>query len=270
MRLSVVAILLLNAVAVGADPSLMIDRTIGKQPKYVGKPSYCLLVFGEKAEHRVWLVRDGDTLYVDKNGNGDLTEAGEAVKKTTPTEGREQDERLNFEVGELKLGERTHKGLSVTMYPLAEFANSEAGRLPSVRAALAKDQKALTATIRCEVEVPGLKGGGTAGRLLMVAGWLDRQGPLQFADRPETAPVIHLGGPLEVNFYSGIPTMRVGRSSEFILVVGTPGIGPGTFAMLAYDDCIPETAYPKAEITFPPSQPGKDPVKELFELTKRC
>ncbi len=26
-----------------------------------------------------WLVRDGDTLYVDRNGNGDLTEPGEKV-----------------------------------------------------------------------------------------------------------------------------------------------------------------------------------------------
>src|SRR5262245_20330579 len=58
-----------------------VDRTIAKEPAYHTKtPKYCLLVFGAEAQTRVWLVLDGDTLYVDRNGNGDLTEAGEAVK----------------------------------------------------------------------------------------------------------------------------------------------------------------------------------------------
>src|ERR1700732_1954245 len=56
-----------------------IDRTIAKEPKYQSKPKYCLLVFGPEAKTRVWLVLDGDVLYVDRNGNGDLTEAGERV-----------------------------------------------------------------------------------------------------------------------------------------------------------------------------------------------
>jgi hypothetical protein len=36
-----------------------------------------LLVFGTDARDRVWLVHDGDTLFVDRNGNGDLTDDGE-------------------------------------------------------------------------------------------------------------------------------------------------------------------------------------------------
>jgi hypothetical protein len=51
-----------------------IDRRIGKEPAYQAKPQYCLLVFGPEAGFRVWLVLDGDVLYVDRNGNGDLTE----------------------------------------------------------------------------------------------------------------------------------------------------------------------------------------------------
>ncbi len=51
-----------------------LDRTIAKEPAYQSKqPRYCLLVFGSEAKTRVWLVLDGDTLYVDRNGNGDLT-----------------------------------------------------------------------------------------------------------------------------------------------------------------------------------------------------
>jgi hypothetical protein len=55
------------------------DRSLAKEPSYQGKPGYCLLVFGADAKTRVWLVKDGDTLYLDRNGNGDLTEEGERL-----------------------------------------------------------------------------------------------------------------------------------------------------------------------------------------------
>ena len=56
------------------------DRTIVKEPKYTSQPYYALLVFGPEAKTRVWLVLDGEVLYVDRNGNGDLTEANERVE----------------------------------------------------------------------------------------------------------------------------------------------------------------------------------------------
>jgi hypothetical protein len=56
-----------------------IERTIAKEPAYKSRPQYCLLVFGPEARTRVWLVRDGDVLYVDRNGNGNLTEKGKRV-----------------------------------------------------------------------------------------------------------------------------------------------------------------------------------------------
>ena len=56
-----------------------IDRRLAREPSYMGKPGYCLLVFGADAKTRVWLVKDGDTLYLDRNGNGDLTEDGKRL-----------------------------------------------------------------------------------------------------------------------------------------------------------------------------------------------
>jgi hypothetical protein len=56
-----------------------IDRSLVKEPSYKGRPGYCLLVFGADAKTRVWLVKDGDTLYLDRNGNGDLTEDEERL-----------------------------------------------------------------------------------------------------------------------------------------------------------------------------------------------
>jgi hypothetical protein len=58
--------------ATAADLS-KIDRIFRKQPHYKGKPKYALLVFGPEAKMRVWVVLDGETLYVDRNGDGDLT-----------------------------------------------------------------------------------------------------------------------------------------------------------------------------------------------------
>src|SRR5262245_3812764 len=64
--------------APGADLA-KIERTVAKEPNYQGKPKYCLLVFGPEANFRVWLVLDGAVLYMDRNGNGDLTEPDKRV-----------------------------------------------------------------------------------------------------------------------------------------------------------------------------------------------
>jgi hypothetical protein len=72
-------VVLVSAPASVADLT-KIDRTIRKEPAYQsGSPKYCLLVFGAEAKSRVWLVLDGKDLYVDRNGNGDLTEPDERV-----------------------------------------------------------------------------------------------------------------------------------------------------------------------------------------------
>jgi len=65
--------------AVGYDK---IERRLVKEPAYRTKsPNYALLLFGPEARLRVWLVMDGEVLYVDRNGNGDLTERGERFDK---------------------------------------------------------------------------------------------------------------------------------------------------------------------------------------------
>jgi hypothetical protein len=61
-----------------------IDRTIAKEPAYKSKPKYCLLIFGPEAKTRVWLVLDGNVLYVDRNGNGDLTGEGKRAAAIQP------------------------------------------------------------------------------------------------------------------------------------------------------------------------------------------
>jgi hypothetical protein len=83
MLVPMLAALALAGPAAAADLT-KIDRTIAKQPAYLTKsPKYCLLTFGPEAKDRFWLVLDGDRLYVDRNGNGDLTEKGQCVTSTS-------------------------------------------------------------------------------------------------------------------------------------------------------------------------------------------
>jgi hypothetical protein len=88
-----------------------IERSIAKEPGYrAASPEYCLLLFGPKAETRVWLVRDGDALYVDRNGNGDLTEPDEVVPKPANLS--------TFSCGDVlsRDGKTTYPGLSVSVF----------------------------------------------------------------------------------------------------------------------------------------------------------
>src|SRR5262245_38622396 len=94
-----------------------IDRRIAKEPAYQTKtPKCCLLVFGPDAKHRVWLVMDGDTLYVDKNGNGDLTDEGERFQapafqeSSHPAHARER----SITVGDVTIAGLAHTDLTVS------------------------------------------------------------------------------------------------------------------------------------------------------------
>src|SRR5882724_5540093 len=100
-----------------------VEGTLRKEPAYQTKtPKYGLLVFGPEAADRVWLVHDGDTLYVDRNGNGDLTEPGEKIKAKADKSRDHAEFGYTFEVGDLSVGGKVHKGLSVSFPPLALYA----------------------------------------------------------------------------------------------------------------------------------------------------
>lgn len=82
-----------------------IERRIGKEPNYNASPRYALFIFDPKGEFRVWAVLDKskaeaphyDVLYFDKNGDGDLTEAGERFTGSYD----EETKTLSIVVGKL-------------------------------------------------------------------------------------------------------------------------------------------------------------------------
>jgi hypothetical protein len=197
-----------------------------------------------------------------------LTEPGEAIAaKADRDHFRHAD--YTFEVSELHVGGRVHKGLTVSAARLTLYADAVKNQ-PNAKAARAADPKARVYTLILDVDRPGLWGLGVGGRVREMAGVLDREGALLFADKPADAPVIRFDGSLQVTLYGEKPVLKLDRDNDLFLVVGTPGRGPGTFAMIAYEDTIPAKAVPKVEIQFLAARDKGPPVRELYELKQRC
>lgn len=203
---AVLLALVLDPAARGADLK-SVKRTIAREPVYQTKsPRYGLLVFGPEAKFRFWLIRDGENLYVDRNGNGDLTEPGKRVKLPSAVNLTEPDGTTHTAL----VGRRPANGLWLMVNVGGKFRQF-AGRNP--------DQ------------------------------------PLQFAERPQDAPVIHFGGPLEFGFYEGPPTLVPGVTVELNVVLGTPGVGKGSFACVGCCN-LPGKSCPQALVEFAPRVPG--------------
>ena len=215
-----------------------VDRTLKKEPAYQSKaPKYCLLVFGPQAKTRVWLVLDGDTLYIDRNGNGDLTEQGECIKK---------------------------KG-ALGQFMAGEIVDADGKTRHTNVMVVHQTEEGFTFTFVTAM---------VAGKHMFMAG-LDSLGTLRFADRPQDAPVIHFGGELRMGLNAKFSKsekeelVRSDRAEELYAWIGTPGLGKGTFAALAHQR-IPGGVHPVAEIEFPNKEVSGRPIRTRVILKERC
>jgi hypothetical protein len=250
----------LTAFPVAAADLTRIDRTIRKEPVYQSKPEYCLLVFGPEARDRAWLVIDGDVLYVDRNGNGDLTEANKKVKAI-----KIKDYHL-FRAGTIKLGSREYPDLNVSRDRLGE------GAVPlqpeHYKKLIEKNPVAYTYAVAIQVENPlSLGKPGGPDRMTQSAS-SDSHGLLQFTDNPQEAPIVYFDGPWSMDLHNR-PILQAGNVIDLQSGVGTRGLGTGTFAFIIFA-LIPPGARPQAEFDFPPKTPGQKAIHFEFEIPNRC
>jgi hypothetical protein len=171
-----------------------------------------------------------------------------------------------FEAGDLKDGPLTHTGLSVTQRRLSEEdvgSPKEFGRLKG------QGTDAWTWSVSLTAERAADDARAMPRKISYVANG-DGLGFLLFASRPQDAPVIHLNGPWTLGLQDFKQRFTVGRKSQLQIGVGTPGVGPGTFAFVLYTKTIPADAYPAAEIAFPPKMPGGTSINRRYTLTDRC
>jgi hypothetical protein len=262
MRLIWTGALVLTAVSsvYAADLSQM-DRQIAKEPAYRSKPRYCLLVFGPWAKTRVWLVLDGDVLYADRNGNGDLTEPDKKIAAT-----RDEYGGRVFHIGSVQEGPLVHQDLTVT-----------ASSIPGDTIASLKELKKKNAlaecysiTVRYEDRATPIPAPSVSKRIEMEASGDEEQGWLQFADSPKEASIVNFGGPLKLRETPepAFSKWLAGQTAGVRAYVGTPGLGSGTFATIAYN-LIPSTVRPLLEVTIPAAE-GSPPIHLRQELKYRC
>lgn len=245
--------------AVRAADLAKVDRSIGREPAYQSKaPQYALLVFGQKAESRVWLVLDGDVLYIDRNGNGDLTEPGECIRCSNAQSGG-QDPRKWFDVGDITpRGGKKYPRLVVSLQTLA--------------------QKGKPDIYYCRVWLEALSCQHAAARLVgrrLEAPVLPFDGPLAMlpgADHRAITDGFIRGEECEVGARVG--SMGLGNSlrdgqevvatlfcESFPIQKGVPTISSKS---------IPGDVQPVAEIEFGNMEPGAKPIRVRVVLTRRC
>jgi hypothetical protein len=270
MRVVSAPVVLLLAVLAAAPTGraadlTQIERRTQKEPAYQTKsPAYCLLAFGPEAKAKVWLVYDdtADLLYVDRNGDGDLTDPGEVVKakgQKTSTFDDLEVKAARFEVGQLNEpgGKGVHANVVVEMQVYR-------GRKKGFFISAAKVSM------------------DTNGKLRQEAGF----GKFAFAPRPDQAPVLHFDGPLTV-FIALEPHRQIdvdrgvlnpakaevghlaGGPVDFRVNVGTPGLGDDAWVKLTTAG-PPADVHPVVEIEFPSQKDPKQPIRQRYELKERC
>ena len=251
-----------GAASEAADLST-ISRAIRKEPAYrTGKPKYCLLVFGSEAKARVWLVQDGDTLYVDRNGNGDLTEEGEKVSSRKSDD--QQDGEYVFKAGVIRDGTLLHKGLELRIEKIGSLADRD----PHIKALLAKKPDARGYCLLLQAEIPGWKGSAEGGRVDTYTYNSDVNGVLQFGDSLSSAPIVYFCGPRHIT-QLGQQRLLKGRQLELRWRRNVRS-RPGSTSFLNYDGVVPKDAYPTVEIVYAPESLGSEAIRETYELKQRC
>jgi WD40 repeat protein len=261
---ALVGVLLLAGSAFAVDLT-KIERAIVKAPTFkTQSPEYCLLVFGLEAEKRVWLIHDGDTLYVDRNSDGDLTEPDErvAAKETGEPTGQGV---FYFEAGALPDTPKSHECLEVGWSKIDYLRENNR----FVRAALDADPQTRGCFIRVDVAMADQHGVGVDGRVSHYVYSSDVDGLLQFAASPATAPILHFGGPWQVTLNEPL-TLQAGQKHRVDVSLATPGLGAGSTVFVGYERVVPLSISPRLEVEYTNGSGDNFPLTENYTLTQRC
>jgi hypothetical protein len=193
-----------------------IERTIRKEPVYTTRPQYCLFVFGPEAATRVWVVLDGDKLYVDRNGNGDLTDPGEWVNRSG-----------GFALGDLVEadGKTRHRAWSISLFGDGFRTTINAARLGRQMVAPQEHQKPRFGASPAEAPI------------------IHFDGPLALRQYSDTV-VVRRGAHRPED-----------EDNSLRLLFGTPGLGRGAFAACPWN-CVEKRGPLTAKFDYPGHEPG--------------
>jgi hypothetical protein len=206
---------------------------------------------------RVWVVLDGTDLYVDTNGDGDLTAPGERF-------GEDGKDFKPFEIADAGGPDRY-----LIQRLKVDRDDGEFGAMLDIQVETkGKYRQICTPVLKRSEE--GRRRDARLGILMPV-----------LAPRPAGAPVCHFHGPQRIRLDPGRQLLTGGEPAHLFarLDTGAPPFGGlvtvRTHWMEKQGDravikLFSEDAHPVAEIEFPPKNPGNAPVRRRYELKERC
>jgi hypothetical protein len=213
-----------------------VDRTVGNEPAYQQAPRYALLLFGTEARLRVLVALDGQTVYIDRNADGNLTGKDECFARPQDCKDIEikgSDGKTRYRINGLstfKDQAREHLMVDVT-----------------INGPLSYQQY-------CDVE---LKGSVREARLAHF------HGPLTM-------------GPVTINWKvpAGLTLATGEKPTELQGHVGTFSAKHGCWVVVrshnGKQSAFPEGVHPVVDVQFPPKAAGGPAVKRRYALDQFC
>jgi hypothetical protein len=243
--LMLAAMMLVGSSAAGAFAASeleRVDRTLVKEPSYDDSPRYLLLALGQESPTMVWVVEDGRKLYVDKNGNRDLTDDGPPIEPAEVREfnsgpdGASKSWDFDYHLDEFN----PSNGPAQSEFQLRRWNYENAGQ----------DSYGLSLTL--DRKTP------------MYAGWFGSF----WGSSPSEASIIHFGAPLtpkmlrykNLQLRSGLRRLSIGFMA--------PGLGEASESRLNID-AVAADVVPVLEIEWPKSG-GGPPLRTSHQLDQRC
>lgn len=234
-------------VAIAADWKEIV-RTIRKQSNYKGKPQYALLVFGREAKTRVWVVQDGETLYVDRNGDGDLTGEDERFTLTLSGDKNQYGTLHDCNIEILDADKKTRYVLtSLSIRPEPNGAEGDSER-----------------HMMANVDIKGQ---------VSYRQYCDAK----LAEKQDKAAIAHFHGPLTIGprtinwkLTPEQSLLPLGDSpGEIFAVLGTMDAERGCWVVVRSQD-LPEHLHPAVEVEYPAKKARDAPIKKRYQLEQRC
>lgn len=234
-----------------------------KEPAYQHTPLYALVAFGLNREQAVWMVLDGRTLYIDRNGNGDLTEADEKLSMMSP-------DQATARVG--NPGFYSHFDVTRTSLQLKGHEQETLELLQWMR-----DDKFVPKTESERQQKAEFEQRGNE-RFLFTRKKNDIESSygLVFVRDKNDVQVLYLDGPLTFALKMREQTLlqRGPAGSDLAFHIGTPGRSPSwsshpTFSPLMVKE-VPEPVHLLVEVEFPGMTTVAEPIVKQFTLKSRC
>src|SRR5262245_54885020 len=228
-----------------------LDRTIRKEPKYVAEPRYALFVFDLAGKHRVWAVADKtskdaqyyDVLYLDLNGDGDLTQPGERFV------GKFDEKMVPAGMGmTIRVGDIAVPGEDLVHTKFLVSTSPKAGR----------DGFWFRLYWGGREEVSG----GYAALGTSSTTWQPAA-----SKAPVFRPCPH--GPLAFAIWNDAPLqLRAGQTAELNVIVGNAGGGPDTLAVV--DEHFLDLGRDELTVTVIAKDSSGGEVRESTRIKKHC